>query len=273
MQVKHLAFIKCSPIHRPLPPFTHPPLLSPFFSPLPLLLLTSSSLPFSFSLHSSSFYSLSLFSSPFSFSLSPSLLQLPLSFTSFTYPLHLSFYSLSSVQCICHSWGGGVYGACALSGGDSAGSDDCLPKVPGQEPAHAVWCHWHAGRLSWKPPQQAGKTRGVLNIVGWAWVSNAVNWLFWLAKNSPHKSTLLTTSTTVCTQLCRLDLESRESSDRCMHTSPSYSTQTMNICCSSCSLSNLICLHNCNSSFTVDTRAPAFAPGHHLPLPSSMHSH
>lgn len=79
MQVKHLAFIKCSSIHRPLPPFTHPPLLSPFFSPLPLLLLTSSSLPFSFSLHSSSFYSLSLFSSPFSFSLSPSLLQLPLS--------------------------------------------------------------------------------------------------------------------------------------------------------------------------------------------------
>ena len=80
MQVKHLAFIKCSPIHRPLPPFTHPPLLSPF-SLLPLLLLTSSSLPFSFSLHSSSFYSLSLLFSLFflPFPVSPST---PLIFTS-----------------------------------------------------------------------------------------------------------------------------------------------------------------------------------------------
>lgn len=270
MQVKHLAFIKCTAIHRPLPPFTQPlyslpsSLLS-LFSSLPLVPSPShfpfTRLPFTLS------FSLS---PPFSFSLSPSLLQLPLSV--FTYPLHLSLHSLSSVQCICHSWGGGVYGAGALSRGDSPGSDDCLPKVPGQEPAHAVWCHWHTGRLSWKPPQQAGKTRGVLNIVGWAEVYNAVNWLFWLAKNSPHKRTLLTTST-VCTQLCRLDIESRESSGRCMHTSHSYSTQTMNLCHSSCSLSNLICLHNCNPSFTVDTRAPAFTPGHHLPLPSSMHSH
>lgn len=106
MQVKHLAFIKCTAIHRPLPPFTQPlyslpsSLLS-LFSSLPLV-----PSPSHFSLHSSSFYSLFLSLLPFLFPFprlsfnSPYLSSLTLSISPSTHsPLCSAFATLEEEAC------------------------------------------------------------------------------------------------------------------------------------------------------------------------------